>query len=86
MLLEERQQDDEEVAAAHLVERKLRLAGRAVRPRDRHDRERMAAYDRLQGQLDGQVEVRRHERLHGLDDLTAVGLERVGRVVVAVAE
>ena len=46
----------------------------------------MTAHDRLQRQLDCEVEVVREQRLDGLDDVSAVGLERVRRVVVAMAE
>jgi hypothetical protein len=46
----------------------------------------VAADDRLQRHLDGEVEVLGEERLDRLDHLAPVGLEGVGGVVVAVAE
>jgi hypothetical protein len=46
----------------------------------------VAAYDRLERDLHGQVEVVGEQGLDGLDHLPPVGLERVGGVVVVVAE
>lgn len=40
----------------------------------------------LQRQFDGEDEVIGQQRLYGVDDLAAVGLERVRGVVVALAE
>jgi hypothetical protein len=48
--------------------------------------EAVAANDRLQRHLDGEVEVIRQQGLNRVDDLAAVGLEGVGRVVVVVPE
>src|SRR5690348_10720876 len=79
-------EDDEEVAAAHLFHRQLRLAAGAVGPGGGDDGVGVAADDRLEGELDGEVEVLGEERLDGLDHLAPVGLEGVGGVVVAVAE
>jgi hypothetical protein len=57
MVLEEHVQDDEQIAAAHLLQFQLRGAVLAVGPRDRHHVVGVAADDRLQRHLDGQVEV-----------------------------
>src|SRR5215212_2508112 len=86
MRLEERVEDDEEVAAAHLAQPELRLAPGAVRPGDRHDAVVMAADDRLERHLDREVEVVRQQRLDVVDDLATVRLECIRRVVVAVPE
>src|SRR3954468_23503064 len=86
VVLEEDVQDDEQVAAAHLGQAQLGLAVGPIGPRDRQDRVGMAANDGLERQLDGQVEVVGEQRLDVLDHFAPVGLERVGRVVVAVPE
>src|SRR6185312_9291664 len=72
---------DEEIAAAHLLDLQLGNASRAVVPVDRHGGVGVAARDRLERQLDRDIEVRREERLYPLDHLTPIGLEGVGRVV-----
>ena len=51
-----------------------------------HHRVGVPPHDRLQRHLDGQVEVVGEQRLDVVDDLAAVGLEGVRRVVVAVTE
>ena len=79
-------QDDERVAAPHLLELELRPSGRAIRPGDREHRELVTARDCLERQLDRQVELIGQEGLRRLDYLAAVRLERVRRVVVAVTE
>gem|GEM_PF-6111620 len=86
VVLEEHVEHDEQVAAAHLLELELRLAGGAVAPGDRHDGVAVAADERLQRDLDREVEVVGQQRLDAVDDLAPVGLECVRRVVVAVAE
>ena len=72
---------DEEIAAAHLLDLELGLAVFAVLPGDGDDRPRVAADDGLQGDLDGQVEMRREQGPAALDDSAAIGLESVGGVV-----
>ena len=86
VVLQEDVEDDEQVAAAHLLDRELALARGAVAPRDRDHGEAVAADDRLQRQLHREVEVVGEQRLDGLDHLAAVGLEGVRRVVEAMAE
>jgi hypothetical protein len=78
--------DDEEVAAAHFFDFELGQAGAAVAPGDGDDGEAVAADDGFQGEFDGDVEVRRQDRLDAVDDFFAVGFEGVGRVVESVAE
>ena len=86
VLLEPHVEDDEEVAASHLLDLQLRLAGPPVAPGDRDDGPAVAAHDRLQGQLDEDVEVRGDERLAAVDRRAPVGLERVRGVVERDAE
>ena len=85
VLLEPHVEDDEHVSAAHLTHPELR------RPDVRLVHEiGITRYsnrdDRLQRQLDGQVEVVREQRINRLDHLTPVGLEGIRRVVVTVQE
>ncbi len=84
--LEKDVQDDEGIATAHLVQRELRLALLAIAPGDRDDGIAVASHDRLQRDLDREVEVVREQRLNGLDHLAPIRLERVRRVVVAASK
>ena len=86
VVLEEDVEDDEQVAAAHLLDRELALPRGPVSPRDRDHREAVPADDRLQRDLDREVEVVGEQRLDRLDHLAPVGLEGVRGVVEAVAE
>src|SRR5207249_8884654 len=81
VLLQPDVQADEEIAAAHLLELQLGPAGPPVAPGDRDHRPAEAPHDRLERQLHRQVEVGRDQRPAAVDDLLAIGLERVGRVV-----
>ncbi len=84
--LEQHVKDDEGVAAPHLAEVELRSPGAATVPGDRDDPVAVAPNDRLERNLDRQVEVVGEQGLDSLDHLPPVGLERVGGVVVVVAE
>src|SRR5947209_1220090 len=76
--------NDERIAASHLIQTQLRHPMLTIRPADWYDREAVSADDGFQWHLDGQVEVMREQRLNLVYDVSAVGLESVGRVVVAV--
>src|SRR5436309_1816771 len=76
-------EDDEQVARTLLLQAEAAGATFAVAPCDRQHLVAVAPHDRLQRQLDGEVEVRRDERLAAAGDLGAIAFERVGRVVVS---
>src|SRR5215213_1149899 len=84
--LQQHVEDDEGVAAAHLPQVELRLADAPSPPGDRHDPVAVSSHDRLQRDLNGQIEVVGEQGLDRVDHLPLVGLEGIGRVVVAVAE
>src|SRR5215207_2875480 len=85
-LLEQAVQDDEHVARAHLADLELRDPFLAIVPAVRDDDVRVAADDRLERHLDGQVEVVREEGLDPRDDAPPIELEGVREVVVRVPE
>src|SRR5262245_43509500 len=70
-------QDDEHVAASHLLDAKFRDALRSTVPMRRDDGMRKTAHHGFQRKLHGQVEMARENRLHAVDDFAAVTLERV---------
>src|SRR5581483_2164698 len=80
-LLEPQVEDDEEIAAAHFLDAQLGYAGFPVCPGDRNHAIGVAAHNGLQRHLDGQVEVRRNERLHRGNHFTPVYLEGVRNIV-----
>ena len=69
-----------------LLEQEARGADVAVVPRDRGDLVGVAAGNRLEWNLDGQVEVGRDEWPAALDDTPPVALEGIGDVVVSQTE
>src|SRR5262249_4546681 len=77
---------DEEVATAHLLKLQLGSARCAIHPRDRSDRVGVSTHDRLQRNLDSQVELLRDQRLDVVNDFSTISLEGVGCIVVAVPE
>src|SRR5262245_28576178 len=85
-LLQPHVQDDEQVAAAHLLELQTGDAVMALTPADWQGLVAVAADDRLEWNLDGEVEVRRQERTAALDHVGTIALERVRHVVVAHTE
>src|SRR6202040_1763960 len=72
---------DKQVPAAHLPQLELREPGSPVAPGDGNDRPRKPAYDRLQGKLDREVEVRRKKRAASVDHVAPVGFKGVSHVV-----
>ena len=59
ILLKPHVEADEQVAAAHFLDFELGHTMPAIAPRNRDHREAVAAHDRLQRQLDRDIEVRR---------------------------
>src|SRR5271166_2624287 len=85
-LLEEAIEDDEKITRPHFLDLKLGHALFAVDPTIRHDRISVAAHDRLQWQLDGQIEVLREQRLDPGDHRPAVHLKGIRDVVAGNAK
>ena len=52
---------DEQVATAHFVDLERGFATTSIPPGDRNDRPRVATHDRLEPQLDGEIEMRRQK-------------------------
>src|SRR5258706_12759714 len=78
--------NDEEIAAAHFLQLQLGNGGLAVSPRNRDGGVGITAHDRLEGQLDRQIEVRRDDRLNARNYFLTVALERICDIVEAEAE
>lgn len=72
---------DEEIATPHLLNPELSDPVAAVAPSDGDRGEGVAAYDGLQGKLNGKIEMRGEEGAAPLNDLPAVGLEGIGGVI-----
>src|SRR5687767_15625596 len=85
-LLQQDVEHDEEVAAALLFEMQCGDAVAAAAPADGDYLVAVAAHDRLERQLDGEVKVGREQRLAPLEHAGAVALESVGDVVVVEAK
>src|SRR5215472_11920481 len=81
VLLEEAIENDEKIARSHFADLKLGHALLAVDPKIWHDRISVAAHDRLQRQLDGQIKMLREQWLDSGDYCPAVHLERIRDVV-----
>jgi len=74
-------QANKKVTTSHLFNLKLCFARSSVAPGDRNHRPRITSDDRLERNLDGQIEVWRDERLTAFDRRSAVRLKRVSRIV-----
>src|SRR6266496_1178425 len=84
--LEKAIQNDEQIPRTHFLDPKLRDAGLAVGPLVRDDGIGVPAHDRLERQLDRQIEVMAEEWPYPVDHGSTIELERIGDVVVSKAK
>src|SRR4051812_19182179 len=81
ILLQPNVKADKQIAAAHFLDLQFRSAAAPVPPGNRNRRPTVAAHNRLQRNLDREVEMRGDQRLAPVDYFPPIRLESVSRVV-----
>src|SRR5215467_8870111 len=85
-LFEEAIEDDEEISRSHLLDPELRYPVFAVDPGIGHDSVSVTAYNRLQRQLYGQIEMLGKKRLDASDHSPPIHLECIRDIIAGDAK